>query len=37
MSDNSLKNEKIAFGALRNIPTKSREIGINDGSKHIFQ
>ena len=36
MSDNSGKNEKIAFYALRSIPIKSREIGMNNDPKHIF-
>jgi len=37
MSDNSVKNEKIPFDALRSITIKSREIWINDDPKHIFQ
>jgi len=36
MSDYSLKNEKIAFDALRSISIKPREIRMNNDPKHIF-
>jgi hypothetical protein len=36
MSDNSVKNKKIALGILRSVSIKSREIRMNDYPKQIF-
>ena len=36
MSDNSVKNEKIALDALRSVPIKPREKRMNGDPEQIF-